>query len=80
MTTTTAEWICTRCGSTNRILVPDGATRATDECLTCHTRHALEVDARPVRWRATSQAKAWARHGTVLKDSVSPSLPFRVGT
>jgi hypothetical protein len=48
----TAEWICTRCGSTNRLLVPDGATRATDACVTCHTRHALEADARPVRWRA----------------------------
>ena len=30
----TAEWICTRCGSTNRTLVPDNATRATDECVT----------------------------------------------
>jgi len=49
---TTAEWICTRCGSTNRRLVPDGAKRAVDECLTCHTRHELEVDPRPVRWRA----------------------------
>lgn len=49
---TTAEWICTRCGSTNRKLVPDGAVRAVDECLTCHTRHELESDSRPVRWRA----------------------------
>ncbi|HZI22977.1 MAG TPA: hypothetical protein VFD76_10685 [Gemmatimonadales bacterium] len=49
---TTAEWICTRCGSTNRLLVRDGATRAEDECVTCHTEHELEVDARPVRWRA----------------------------
>ena len=49
---TTAEWICTRCGSTNRRLVPDGARRAVDESLTCHTRHDLEVDPRPVRWRA----------------------------
>ncbi len=49
---TTAEWICTRCGSTNRALVPDAATRAEDVCVTCHTRHALERDPRPVRWRA----------------------------
>ncbi len=49
---TTAEWICTRCGSTNRRLVPDGAQRAEDECVTCHARHVLEADARPVRWRA----------------------------
>ena len=49
---TTAEWICTRCGSTNRKLVPDGATRALDACLSCHTRHEIEADARPVRWRS----------------------------
>jgi len=48
----TAEWICTRCGSTNRALVADAATRAVDECVTCHTRHALERDPRPVRWNA----------------------------
>jgi hypothetical protein len=49
---TTAEWICTRCGSTNRKLVPDGATGAVDECVTCHARHELAPEARPVRWRA----------------------------
>src|SRR5207247_10731921 len=49
---TTAEWICTRCGSTNRALVPDAATRATDECVTCHARHALDRVARPVLWGA----------------------------
>jgi len=48
----TAEWICTRCGSTNRRLVPAGVTRADDRCLTCHTRHEIEAEARPVRWRA----------------------------
>jgi len=49
---TTAEWICTRCGSTNRRLVPISATRAEDECLTCHTRHEIRPEARPVRWDA----------------------------
>src|SRR5262249_46311164 len=49
---TTAEWICTRCGSTNRKLVPAGVTRAADECVTCHAPHELSADARPVRWRA----------------------------
>ncbi len=49
---TTAEWICTRCGSTNRRLVPAGATRATDVCVTCHTKHEVERDVRPVYWRA----------------------------
>ncbi|HTY05286.1 MAG TPA: zinc ribbon domain-containing protein [Gemmatimonadales bacterium] len=52
MTMTTAEWICTRCGSTNRRLVEDGDERATDACVTCHTRHDIEADVRPVRWRA----------------------------
>jgi hypothetical protein len=51
----TAEWICTRCGSTNRRLVPAGTTRAEDVCLACHTRHEIEADARPVRWRARSK-------------------------
>ncbi len=54
---TTAEWICTRCGSTNRRLVPVGAQRAVDECLTCHSRHELEADTRPVRWRARPLGK-----------------------
>jgi hypothetical protein len=48
----TAEWICTRCGSTNRRLVPEGAQRAQDVCVTCHALHEIEADARPVRWRA----------------------------
>jgi hypothetical protein len=48
----TAEWICTRCGSTNRRLVPDAATRATDACVTCHAKHEIERDSRPVFWRA----------------------------
>ena len=49
---TTAEWICTRCGSTNRRLVPGGATRAVDECVSCHARHEIVADARPVRWES----------------------------
>jgi hypothetical protein len=49
---TTAEWICTRCGSTNRRLVRDGATRGVDECLSCHTRHEITASVRPVRWEA----------------------------
>jgi hypothetical protein len=57
---TTAEWICVRCGSTNRILVPDGAREAEDECVTCHARHALAADVRPVRWRARPLTKQQA--------------------
>jgi DNA-directed RNA polymerase subunit RPC12/RpoP len=48
----TAEWICTRCGSTNRRLVDDAALRSTDACVTCHAKHDIEADVRPVRWRA----------------------------
>jgi hypothetical protein len=49
---TTAEWICTRCGATNRKLVALRATRVVDRCLTCHAEHVVEVDERPVRWKA----------------------------
>jgi len=52
----TAEWICTRCGSTNRALVPDGVRRGEDKCVSCHTRHDIEQEARPVRWRARASA------------------------
>jgi hypothetical protein len=48
----TAEWICARCGSTNRRLVPAGTTTAEDTCLRCHTLHIIEAEARPVRWRS----------------------------
>ena len=49
---TTAEWICTRCGSTNRRLVPDGVTRTMDRCFSCGTRHEISAEERPVRWSA----------------------------
>jgi hypothetical protein len=52
MTDITAEWICTRCGSTNRRLVPETATRAEDVCVTCRVRHEIRPDQRPVRWQA----------------------------
>ena len=54
----TAEWICTRCGSTNRRLVPAGATQAEDVCLRCHARHDIMADARPVRWRAQARSRS----------------------
>ena len=53
----TAEWLCTRCGSTNRRLVPGGVTRAEDTCLQCHTAHIIEAEARPVRWRALAKSR-----------------------
>ena len=48
----TAEWLCTRCGTTNRKLVPADTTRAADRCVHCGARHVVEPDPRPVRWRA----------------------------
>ncbi len=51
----TAEWLCTACGSTNRRLVADRETKAEDRCASCHTRHVIEEDARPVRWNAKSR-------------------------
>ena len=53
----TAEWICTRCGATNRKLLPAGVTRAADECYTCHAAHAIEATERPVRWTAQPARK-----------------------
>jgi hypothetical protein len=49
---TTAEWICTRCGATNRKLVAVGTSQANDRCVTCHAGHVVEADERPVRWKA----------------------------
>ena len=49
---TTAEWNCTRCGATNRKLVALRTSQTSDRCVTCHTRHVVEPDARPVRWKA----------------------------
>jgi DNA-directed RNA polymerase subunit RPC12/RpoP len=49
---TTAEWICTRCGATNRKLVAVATARTADRCVTCHSAHLIEVDDRPVRWNA----------------------------
>lgn len=48
----TAEWICTRCGATNRKLVSLRVTSTNDRCVTCHAAHVVEPDARPVRWKA----------------------------
>ncbi|HTS87939.1 MAG TPA: hypothetical protein VMG41_05560 [Gemmatimonadales bacterium] len=49
---TTAEWICTRCGSTNRMLVARSTVRVIDRCVHCGTRHQIEPGQRPVRWEA----------------------------
>ncbi|MGH7628478.1 MAG: hypothetical protein ACREOF_03665 [Gemmatimonadales bacterium] len=49
----TAEWNCTRCGTTNRKLVPLGVARASDRCTHCKARHTIGAGERPVRWNAT---------------------------
>lgn len=49
----TAEWICTRCGTVNRKLVPAEAREAADRCGSCRLSHVVRPDARPVRWTAT---------------------------
>jgi len=54
---TTAEWICTRCGSTNRKLVDEGATTSLDACVTCHAKHVITAETRPVRWSARPKGK-----------------------
>ena len=48
----TAEWNCTRCGSTNRKLVPADTTSTRDRCNHCRAWHIIEPDERPVRWNA----------------------------
>lgn len=48
----TAEWICTRCGTTNRRLVPEGTRETADRCINCGARHEVQEGERPVRWDA----------------------------
>jgi hypothetical protein len=48
----TAEWLCTRCGATNRKLVPARTRSTADRCVTCHAAHIVEPNSRPVRWNA----------------------------
>ena len=49
---TTAEWNCTRCGSTNRRLVPTDTMEVRDKCVTCLAVHLVKPADRPVRWDA----------------------------
>jgi hypothetical protein len=48
----TAEWLCTRCGSTNRKLVARATSEVKDRCVSCHAKHVVVPTARPVRWNA----------------------------
>jgi DNA-directed RNA polymerase subunit RPC12/RpoP len=49
---TTAEWICTRCGTTNRKLLAATTSTAKDRCGHCRIAHIIEPGARPVRWES----------------------------
>jgi hypothetical protein len=51
----TAEWMCTACDVTNRKLVRPDEDEVQDRCVTCHTRHVVTRDRRPVRWKATAK-------------------------
>jgi DNA-directed RNA polymerase subunit RPC12/RpoP len=48
----TAEWQCSRCGSTNRKLVAHDTREVKDQCVSCHLKHLVTPGARPVRWNA----------------------------
>jgi hypothetical protein len=48
----TAEWQCTRCNSTNRKFVGADAFRTVDRCVSCHQKHEITRNDRPVRWNA----------------------------
>lgn len=48
----TAEWLCTRCGTTNRKLVSADTTETRDRCAHCGARHTVRLNDRPVRWDA----------------------------
>lgn len=48
----TAEWLCTRCGTSNRKLVSETTDRAVDRCQHCGARHVIQQGERPVRWQS----------------------------
>lgn len=48
----TAEWLCTRCGTSNRKLVFEDTDRTLDRCQHCGARHRLRPGTRRVRWES----------------------------
>ncbi len=50
--TVTAEWLCTRCGATNRLLTAPTTEELRDRCMSCGLAHCIAPDESPVRWRA----------------------------
>ena len=52
VTAVTAEWNCTRCGTTNRKLIDSDRTEIIDRCVHCRTKHVVTRGERNVRWEA----------------------------
>lgn len=48
----TAEWVCTRCGTINRKLVPADTQETEDRCQHCRAKHEVERGSRKVFWDA----------------------------
>lgn len=48
----TAEWLCTRCGVSNRKRIEPGTTEINDRCVHCRLRHRVRIGDRPVYWHA----------------------------
>ncbi|MGE0441145.1 MAG: hypothetical protein AB7L66_14510 [Gemmatimonadales bacterium] len=51
----TAEWLCTKCGVSNRKFVPVGTPATEDRCVSCRARHVVWPSDRPVRWNAEAK-------------------------
>ena len=51
----TAEWLCTKCGVTNRKSVDVGTPVTLDKCVACHARHTIWPGDRPVRWNSEAR-------------------------
>jgi acetyl-CoA carboxylase beta subunit len=57
MTTTalTAEWLCTKCGASNRKLVMSEITDTVDRCYHCKAAHEIRAAERKVYWTAKAK-------------------------
>jgi hypothetical protein len=53
--TQTAEWLCTKCGVTNRKQLPPRADDGHDRCVHCRLKHVIGRGTTPVRWNAKAE-------------------------
>jgi hypothetical protein len=51
----TAEWICTKCGASNRKLVMSEITETEDRCYHCKAAHRIQAAVRKVYWTAKAK-------------------------